>query len=100
MPRHKVQWYGPRLKALREEAGLTQAELGQRAGLVGSQINKLELGVNQPTFATALALARGLGVEITAFLPPPEDEPPPKVYKPARTAGTEGRMPRRGKGKK
>jgi transcriptional regulator with XRE-family HTH domain len=56
------------LRELREAAGLTQAALGERAGIVGSQINKLELGVNQPTFATALALARALGIEVGAFV--------------------------------
>src|SRR4051794_11542862 len=67
--RNRAAWFGPRLRALREAAGLTQTELGKRAGVVGSQINKLELGVNQPTLATAVALAAGLGVELTAFLP-------------------------------
>jgi len=54
---------------LREGAGLTQQQLGDRAGVVGSQINKLELGVNQPTLGTAVALARALGVEVGAFVP-------------------------------
>jgi transcriptional regulator with XRE-family HTH domain len=75
MPRQKAEWFGPKLKALREAAGLTQAELGQRIGVVGSQINKLELGTNQPTLATAAALAKALGVSLGAF--DREDEPPP-----------------------
>jgi transcriptional regulator with XRE-family HTH domain len=69
MPRRKVDWYGPRLRELREQAGLSQAELGQRVELAGSQINKLETNVNQPTLATALALADALTVPITDFLP-------------------------------
>ena len=79
MPRNRAEWFGPRLKEMREAAGLTQAELGKRAGVVGSQINKLELGINQPTLATAVALARGLGVEVGAFvdsgLQSPAEEP-------------------------
>ena len=78
MPRHKAEWFGPRLRELREAAGLTQTALGERAGIVGSQINKLELGVNQPTLATSLALARALGVEVTAFVPSEETAPPAK----------------------
>jgi transcriptional regulator with XRE-family HTH domain len=68
--RNRAEWFGPRLRELRESAGLTQQQLGERAGVVGSQINKLELGVNQPTLATAVALARALGVEVGAFVPP------------------------------
>ena len=64
MPRHRAEWFGPHLRALRDKVGLTQAVLGARAGIGGSQINKLELGVNQPTLGTALALARALGLEI------------------------------------
>ena len=69
MPRRKIDWYGPRLRELREKADLTQAELGRRVALAGSQINKLETNVNQPTLATALALADALDVSITEFLP-------------------------------
>src|SRR4051812_21844946 len=89
MPRHKADWFGPRLRELREAAGLTQAMLGERAGIVGSQINKLELGVNQPTLATTLALARALGVEIgelVADAPSPEDTPRPRG-RPQKGAG-------------
>ena len=67
--RHKVDWYGPRLRELREGAGLTQAQLGSHVGVAGSQINKLETNVNQPTLATALAIAEALGRPLTDFLP-------------------------------
>jgi transcriptional regulator with XRE-family HTH domain len=71
MPRRKIDWYGPRLRELRQQAGLSQVELGSRIDLAGSQINKLETNVNQPTLATALAIADALGVPFAAFLPPP-----------------------------
>jgi transcriptional regulator with XRE-family HTH domain len=45
-------------------------ELGNRIDLAGSQINKLETNVNQPTLATALAIADALGVHLAEFLPP------------------------------
>ncbi len=69
MPRRKIEWYGPRLRELREAAGLSQAELATRVGVTGSQINKLETNVNQPMLSTALALAEALSVAITEFLP-------------------------------
>jgi transcriptional regulator with XRE-family HTH domain len=69
MPRRKIDWYGPRLRELREQAGLSQVELGNRIDLAGSQINKLETNVNQPTLATALAIADALGVHLSEFLP-------------------------------
>lgn len=67
MPRRKIDWYGHRLRSLRIAAELSQAELGKRVGLAGSQINKLETNVNQPTLATALALAEAMGVSIADF---------------------------------
>jgi transcriptional regulator with XRE-family HTH domain len=75
MPRHKIDWYGPRLRELRERAGLSQAELGKRVNLAGSQINKLETNVNQPTLATALAIAAALGVPIQEFAGPGSPRP-------------------------
>ena len=67
--RQKIDWYGPRLRELREGAGLTQAQLGSHVGIAGSQINKLETGVNQPMLATALAIAEALGRPLSDFLP-------------------------------
>src|SRR5438105_11066891 len=68
MPRRKIESYGPRLRQLREAAGLSQADLGKRVNLAGSQINKLETNVNQPTLATALAIAEALGLPMTDFV--------------------------------
>jgi transcriptional regulator with XRE-family HTH domain len=75
MPRHRIDWYGPRLRQLREEAGLSQAQLGQRIELHGSQVNKLETNVNQPTLATALAIAEALGRPLADFLPDDGTQP-------------------------
>jgi transcriptional regulator with XRE-family HTH domain len=69
MPKRKVDWYGPRLRALREEKGLTQAELGRAVNLAGSQINKLETNISQPLLATALDIARALAVPLEDFIP-------------------------------
>jgi transcriptional regulator with XRE-family HTH domain len=52
-----------------QKRNFTQAELSERVELAGSQINKLETNVSQPTLATALAIADALGVSIGEFLP-------------------------------
>jgi putative transcriptional regulator len=61
--------FAQRLKALREAAGLTQAQLAERAGLYSFSVAKLEQGVQEPTWPTVLALAKALGVNCLAFCP-------------------------------
>jgi len=51
---------GSALKAVRSEAGLTQAELAARAGVSRKTINTVENGVFIPSTVLALALARAL----------------------------------------
>lgn len=67
--RRKIQWYGERLKSLRERAGLTQAELGKRIGARQSHVHRLEIGEREPTLATAVAIARAIGCDIKEFVP-------------------------------
>lgn len=63
--------FAARLKQARQRLGLTQAELGLRAGLEASvaspRINQYEQGVHEPQLATAKRLAKVLGVP-PAFL--------------------------------
>jgi transcriptional regulator with XRE-family HTH domain len=72
--------FAARLKKLRGEAGLTQAELAERAGMHPRGIAKLEQGDRpSPSWDTVRALARALGVTCLAFddggdLPPPGKE--------------------------
>ena len=61
--------FASRLKALREQAGLSQGQLAERAGMNMFSIAKLEQGRREPSWATVLALAAALGVDCTAFLP-------------------------------
>ena len=69
--------FAQRLKALREAAGLTQAQLAGRADLYPFSVAKLEQGVQEPTWPTVLALARALGVNCLAFVPEGEPSEPP-----------------------
>ncbi len=52
---------GERVRALREEAGLSQRELATRMGTTQSAIARLEAGGAEPTLPTLRRLAAGLG---------------------------------------
>lgn len=74
--------FGARLKALREAASLTLAELATSSGMHPQALVKLERGEREPQWASVIALARALGIATDAFLgeeekPPAEPDPPP-----------------------
>ena len=81
--------FANRLKELRENAGLTQDELAQRAGLYKFSVAKLEQGVREPVWSTVLALATALGVTCLAFVEGNESEQ-------ATPKRGRGRPPKRG----
>lgn len=56
-----VQELGNAMKALRAEAGLTQAELAAQVGVTRKTINTVENGVFTPSALLALKIARALG---------------------------------------
>ncbi|MBQ9148581.1 MAG: helix-turn-helix transcriptional regulator [Oscillospiraceae bacterium] len=58
---------GPRIAALRREAGLSQAELAQRLKVSPSAMGMYEQGRREPGAETLVAIARELGVS-TDFL--------------------------------
>ena len=68
-PREKVLEVaiGRELRALRQQQGLTVADLAQRAGLSGGMLSKIENGQAQPSLTTLQALAQALQVPLTAF---------------------------------
>ena len=70
--------FNQRLKELREAAGLTQAQLAERAGLHRMGGAKLEQGQREPAWPTLQALASALGVGVDAFSEPPAPPPAPK----------------------
>ena len=53
-----------RLKEYRTAAGLTQAELAERAGVSRKTINTVENGIFIPSTILALSLARALGTTV------------------------------------
>ncbi len=59
--------FGPRLRELREQAGLTQAELAEKIATTVRNISRLETGAQEATWPIALKLAETLGVSCEAF---------------------------------
>lgn len=63
------QQFGANLRRLRLAAGLSQMQLGDRAGLHFSEISRLERGLRDPRLTTVVRLARALGVPPAELLP-------------------------------
>jgi transcriptional regulator with XRE-family HTH domain len=57
-----------RIKLLRVEQNLSQAELAERAGFARSTLSKIENGNLSPTFEILLKIAKGFGTELTELL--------------------------------
>ena len=60
--------FGPRIAALRREAGLSQAELAHRLQISPSAIGMYEQGRREPSMETVVALARVFGVSTDYLL--------------------------------
>ena len=56
------------LRELRQQAGLSQEALADKAGLHRTYISQLERGLKSPTVDVLDALARALGVTLKMFL--------------------------------
>ena len=57
-----------RIKELREAAGMSQRELGERIGISGPAVSMWESGENRPSLTNLEKLADVLGVSIDAIL--------------------------------
>jgi DNA-binding XRE family transcriptional regulator len=64
---------GKAIRSLREEAGMTQATLAERAGISASWISRVEHGQVDPTWATIVQIAAGLGVSMVSLAELTED---------------------------
>jgi len=60
--------FGKRIRELRNERGFTQQELADRAGTHITYIARIEAGQRNPSLRSIAALARGLGVSISALM--------------------------------
>jgi len=83
-----TDWFGPRLKAIREKAGFTQQKLANDAGVSLAAVQRYEGGRGEPGFDILLAIAKVLGVSLSAFDPPADEAEPekPAKRKPRRKA--------------
>lgn len=62
-----------RLKLLRKKLGITLEALAETAGMTKSYLSKVERGLNTPSIAAALKLARALNVNVEELFA--EDQP-------------------------
>jgi transcriptional regulator with XRE-family HTH domain len=65
---------GKRIAVLRKEAGLSQAELAEKAGLSSEYISRLERGINAPSIQALNTMADFLNVAIRDLLTFPDSD--------------------------
>jgi transcriptional regulator with XRE-family HTH domain len=68
-----------RLKTFREMRGLTQGDLGAKAGMGGASVSHFETGQRMPTLDSLLKLADALEVSLDALLGRTTIDRAPKV---------------------
>lgn len=64
----RLKALGMRLRTLRQERGLTQAELAERAGLDQGHLARIERGTRWPRMVSLYCLADALGAAIGRLL--------------------------------
>jgi transcriptional regulator with XRE-family HTH domain len=100
MAKKTMPSFGARLRELREHAGLTQAQLAERAGLHLSAVTRYEHGRREPTLATASLLATALGVPVDELLKPGAAEAPRPRGRPRKSSGEGAEPPPKKPGKR
>jgi len=60
-----TQWFGQRLRALREKHGWTQVEMAERLGVDRSYISDMERGKKNVCLPTLEVIAKGTGLTIS-----------------------------------
>jgi transcriptional regulator with XRE-family HTH domain len=83
--------FGPRLKELREQAGLTQKELADQAGVSQRAVSHYEQGLHEPIWSSVLALAKALGVDCLAFQQAPAEAPKARRGRPSKAEPPEAK---------
>jgi transcriptional regulator with XRE-family HTH domain len=96
----EAEHFGPRLRELREAAGLTQVELAGRAGIHPQALVKLEAGNRVPSWDSVLALAEALGVSCDAFTAAPARVGPRRPGRPPKKPDAPPPASIRGRGRK
>ncbi|GAB3376355.1 helix-turn-helix transcriptional regulator [Amycolatopsis echigonensis] len=65
---------GKHLRALRTQAGLTQAEIGYRAGISREVVCAIENGRTNPRIGTVKRYCEAIGARIVIGFPPKEQK--------------------------
>lgn len=65
---------GRAIGKLRSEAGLSQEELAELAGIHRTYVSQLERGIKSPTLAVLMKVAKALGTRPSRLLRSVEDE--------------------------
>lgn len=63
----EAEWFGATVRRLREERGLTQAQLAEAAELSATYLGILERGENVPTLTVVLQLTAALNLHPMDF---------------------------------
>lgn len=79
---------GDRLRAIREQKGLSQGDIEKRSGLKRPYISRIEHGYTVPSIQNLEKLARALDVPLYEILYEGE-EPPKPLHLPKRQKGKE-----------
>lgn len=76
----------------REEAGLSQRELAQRAGVAQSEIARIESGNREPSIPTLQRILSGAGLELRFRLAPIEDHDQTLAQRQTRRTASEKKV--------
>ena len=90
--RHVEAEVGPRLRARREQGGLTLRELARRLGISPSAISQIETGKSRPSVSTLYAIVSELGMSLDELFSSQDQERARRA-----TAPSEVRAPRSGR---
>jgi transcriptional regulator with XRE-family HTH domain len=60
--------FGAHLRMVRIDAGLSQPQLANKAGIELSQISRIELGKTDPTMSTVSIIAKALGITLSELV--------------------------------
>jgi transcriptional regulator with XRE-family HTH domain len=89
-----AEWFPARLRELRSQAGLTQEQLADKAGVKRGAIARWELGKREPSWSNVIALADALGVSCEAFRQAPASSPEPRRGRPPKAEAQPPKRPR------
>jgi transcriptional regulator with XRE-family HTH domain len=91
-----LEAFSENVRRLRDERGLSQADLYKLADLHRTQVGRMEGGDAEPRLMTLVIIADALGVkldDLIAGLPVPKERRPPPNPKPKRAKRTSSQRP-------